>query len=88
MGLVGSTNFQITKKEGMRKRLMSLMNRMKKFRVSQEKHAQNIRKSTKSANQAFRALQTAEESVKNLDKRLARFFDNYFDYILHELFSF
>ena len=74
MGRVGFTNFQITKTEGMRKRLMSLMNRMKKFRVSQENHAQNIRKSTKSANQAFRALQTAEERVKNLDKRLARYF--------------
>ena len=52
----------------MPKRLMWLMNRMKKFKV---------------AIQAFRAfgdLQTAEESVKNLDKRLARFFANFFLY--------
>ena len=47
-------------------------------RVLQEKDAQNTRKSTKLAIQAFRDLQTAEESVGNLDKRLAKFFANYF----------
>ena len=59
--------------------------------VSQEKDAQNTKKSTKYAIQAFRAfgdLQTAEKSVENLDKRLARFSANYFFYILHEHFSF
>ena len=48
-------------------------------RVSQEKDAQNTKKSTKFAIQALRTvgdLQTAEESVENLDKRLARFFAN------------
>ena len=66
----------------MPKRLMWLMNRMKKFKeFCSKKDAQNTKKSTKFAIQAFRAFgdfQTAEESVKNLDKRLARFFANYF----------
>ena len=47
----------------------------------QEKDAQNTKKSTKFAIKAFRAfgdLQTTEESVENLDKRLARFFANCF----------
>ena len=61
---------------------MWLMNRMKKFKeFCSKKDAQNTKKSTKFAIQAFRAfvdLQTAEESVKNLDKRLARFFANFF----------
>ena len=46
-------------------------------RVLQEKDVQSTKKSIKFAIQAFRAfgdLQTAEESVENLDKRLARFF--------------
>ena len=42
-------------------------------RVLQEKDAQNT-KSTKFAIQAFGDLQTAEESVENLDKRLQIFF--------------
>ena len=61
---------------------MWLMNRMKKFKkFCSKKEAQNTKKSTKFAIQAIRAfgdLQTAEESVKNLDKRLTRFFANYF----------
>ena len=61
---------------------MWLMNRMKKFKgFCSKKDAQNTKKLTKFAIQAFRAfgdLQTAGESVKNLDKRLARFFANYF----------
>ena len=47
-------------------------------RVLQKQDAQNTMKSTKFAIQAFRDLQKAEESVENLDKRLARFFANYF----------
>ena len=50
-------------------------------RVLLKKDAQNTKNSTKFAIQAFRAfgdLQTFEESVENLDKRLARFFANYF----------
>ena len=42
-----------------------------------KKDAQNTKKSTKFAIQAFRAfrdLQTAEESVENFDKRLAKFY--------------
>ena len=49
-------------------------------RVLQEKDAQNT-KLTKFAIQAFRTfgdLQTAEEGVENLDKRLARCFADYF----------
>ena len=67
---------------------MSLMNRMKKFRSFAAKARPEHKEVNNSAIQAFRDLQTAEESVKNLDKRLARFFDNYFYNILHELFSF
>ena len=85
MARVGSTNFKITKMAGYAKEwkiLMWLINRMKKFKeFCSKKEAQNTKKSTKFAIQAFRAfgdLQTAEESVKNLDKRLARFFANYF----------
>ena len=52
-------------------------------RVLQEKDAENTKKSTKFAIQAFGDLQTAEESVKNLYKRLARFFCKLFFYVLH-----
>ena len=73
----------------MPKRLMWLMNRIKKFKeFCSKKDAQKTKKSTKFAIQAFRDLQTAEESVKNLDKRLPRFFGNYFFFIFHEHFSF
>ena len=57
---------------------MWLMNRMKKLKeFCGKKDAQNRRKSTKFAIQVLRAsgdLQTAEESMENLDKSLARFF--------------
>ena len=83
MARVGFTNFKITKIwRDMPKRLMWLMNQMKKVKeFCSKKDAQNTKKSTKFATQTLRAfgdLQTAEESVKNLDKRLARFFANYF----------
>ena len=45
---------------------MWLMNRIKKFKFAIK------------AFQAFGDLQTTEKSVENLDKRLARFFANYF----------
>ena len=62
-------------------RLMWLMNRMKKFKeFCRKKDAQNteVNKICYSSFRAFGDLQTAAESVKNLDKRLARFFANYF----------
>ena len=78
-GTRGSTNFKITKMAGYVKEIDVVNESDEKIqRVLQEKDAQNTRKSTKLAIQAFRDLQTAEESVGNLDKRLAKFFANYF----------
>ena len=75
----------------MPKRLMWLMNRMKIFKeFCSKKDAQNTKKSTKFAIQAFRAfrdLQTAEESVKIFIKDWQGFFQFFF-YIFHEHFSF
>ena len=92
MARVGSTNFKITKMAGYAKEIDVIDESDEEIQtVLQETDAQNTKKSTKFAFQAFRAfgdLQTAEESVKNLDKRLARFFANYFFYIFHEHFSF
>ena len=89
---MGSTNFQIKKMAGYAKEIDVVDESDEEIRrVLQEKDAQNTKKSTKFAIQAFRAfgdLQTAEEGGENLDKRLARFFVNYFYYILHEHFSF
>ena len=91
MGHAGSTNFQITKTAGYAKEIDVVDESDEEIQRVQEKARRNIRKSTKFAIQAFQAfgdLQRAEESVENLDKRLARFFGNYFYYILHEDFSF
>ena len=85
MARVGSTNFEITKMAEYAKEIDVVDEPDEEIqRVLQEKDAQNTKKPTKFAIQAFRAfedLQTAEESVKNLDKRLARFFANYFFFI-------
>ena len=82
MAHVGSTNFKITKMAEYAKEINVVDESDEEIqRVLQEKDAQNTKKSTKFATQAFRAfgdLQTAAESVENLDKRLARFFANYF----------
>ena len=78
MARVGSTNFKITKMAGYAKEIDVVDESDEEIQnVSQEKDAQNTKKSTKLAIQAFRTvgdLQTAEESVENLDKRLARSF--------------
>ena len=82
MARVGSTNFKITKMAGYAKEIDVVDESDEEIqRVLQEKDTQNTKKSTKFAIQAFRAfgdLQTAEESVQNLHKILARFFANYF----------
>ena len=82
MARVGSTNFKITKMAGYAKEIDVVDESDEEIqRVLQEKDAQNTEKSTKFAIQAFRAfgdLQTAEEGVENLDKRLARCFADYF----------
>ena len=79
MAHVGSTKFKITKMAGCAKEIDLIDESDEEIqRVLQEKDAQNTKKSTKFAIQAFGDLQTAEESVENLDKRLARFFANYF----------
>ena len=84
MARVGSTNFKITKITGYAKEIDVVDESDEEIQnVLQEKDAQNTKKSTKFAIQAFRAfgdLQTAEESVENLDKILARIFGNYFSY--------
>ena len=83
MARVGSTNFKTTKMAGYAKEIDVVDESDEEIqRVSQKKDAQNTKKSTKFTIQAFRDLQTAEESVEYLDKRLASF------YILHEHFSF
>ena len=83
MARVGSTNFKITKMAGYAKEIDVVDESDEEIqRVLQEKgRPEHKEQTTKFAIQAFRAfgdLQTAEESVKNLDKRLARFFANYF----------
>ena len=58
----------------MPKRLMIDESDEESQRVLQGKDARNTKKSTKFSIQAFGDLRTAEESMKNLEKRLARFF--------------
>ena len=77
MARVRSTNFKTTKMAGYAKEIDVVDESDEEIQlVLQEKDAQNTRKSTKFTIQAFRVfgdLQTAEESVENLDKRLASF---------------
>ena len=84
MARVGSTNFKITKITGYAKEIDVVDQSDEEIqKVLQEKDAQNTKKLTKFAIQGFRPfgdMQTAEESVENLDKILARFFGNYFLY--------
>ena len=78
MARVGSTNFKITKMAGYAKEIDVVDESDEEIQnISQEKDAQNTKKSTKLAIQAFRTvgdLQTAEESVENLDKRIGKVF--------------
>ena len=84
MARVGSMNFKITKMAGYAKEIDLVDESDEETqRVWQEKDVQNTKKSTKFAIQAFGDLQTAEESVKNLYKRLARFFCKLFFYVSH-----
>ena len=65
----------------MPKRLMWLIDRIKKFKEFRRKRTPRAKRSQKFAIKVFRAFgdsQTTKESVENLDKRLARFFANYF----------
>ena len=71
MARVGSTNFQIIKMVGYAKEI-DVADEL------DEKIQSFAGKAHPDYKEAFQDLQTAEESVKNLDKRLARFFGNYF----------
>ena len=89
MARVGSMNFKITKMAGYAKEIDLVDESDEEIqRVLQEKDARNTKKSTKFFIQAFGDLQTAEESVENLEKGLARFFCKLFFYVLHEHFFF
>ena len=81
MARVGSTNFKITKITGYAKETDVVDDRMKKLKTFCRKRTPRTKEvNRKFAIQAFGDLQTAEESVENLDKILVRFFGNYFLY--------